>query len=420
VLLLSGCGTTPVVTLPIEETPPGVAPDSSPTLDARPTEAPTAEPTSAPTAEPTAEPQPSGLLPAPLIYNERGQLYRLGVDGASTIKLTDEQPPEPNGVAVTEFDVSPVDGSLVYVVQQISPENQTHQLLIRTGADGKDRRVLLEGVFVTTPRFSPDGAQIAFGVYPDLLNPNPRLAGGVYVMPSTGGTPQLVQVNDPFDPASSDGSARAYSPSSWSPDGKRLLLQAFLPASELCETVLKELGRDGVIKPTAPEGTQTSCRSAAWSDDGQTAYIPLGEPGPFGAFAGLAEVDAMSGALSVVIGKQVDGRYIALNNGLSLQPDGSMLGFVATSPTPFPSEPQQQQPHFTLHAIAPDGQLTPLRGDSQVIWGPALWAADASGSVIPTDGDTTPRQALVWVPADERPAVELVAGELMGSPRWGR
>jgi hypothetical protein len=323
-------------------------------------------------------------------------------------------------VAITDFDVSPADGSLVYVVQQITTENQTTQALIRANADGTNRIVLLDDLFVTTPRFSPDGAQIAFGVYPDLINPNPALAGGVYTIPASGGEPQLVQANDTFDPASADGSERAYAPSGWSPDGSRLLLQAFLPASEFCEAVIKELGSDGVVRPVAPEGTVTSCRSATWSVDGSTAYIPLYEPGMFGAFAGLAQVDAASGALTTPIGNELNGSYVVLNSGLLPRPDGSLLGFVATSPTPFPSEPEQPQPQFALHGIRLDGQLTPLRSDSQVLWGPALWAGDASGAVILSGEGATPEQTLVWVPADDQPAIELVAGELMGSPRWGR
>jgi hypothetical protein len=191
-----------------------------------------------------------------------------------------------------------------------------------------------------------------------------------------------VQPNDPFDPASADGSERAYAPSGWSPDGRRLLLQAFLPASEFCEAVLKELGSDGVIRPAAPEGVVTSCRSATWAADSQTTYIPLYEPGMFGAFAGLAQVDAETGVLTTPIGSQLAGGYIVVNSGLLPRPDGSLLGFVATFPTPFLSEPEQPQPQFTLYAIGLEWQLTPLRSDSRVLWGPALWVADASGAVI--------------------------------------
>lgn len=120
------------------------------------------------------------------------------------------------------------------------------------------------------------------------------------------------------------------------------------------------------------------------------------------------------------VGKQVNDSFVAISSGLLEQSDGGLLGFVASSATPFPSEPDSPQPRFTLSRIGPDGQLTPLRGDSQVLWGPALWAADGSGAVIPSDRDAEPRQVLAWVPADGQPVVELVTGELFGSPRWGR
>lgn len=426
-LVLGACGAQRAVTPPAADVSPVAAPTLPPAPEARPTEGQAGVPTSAPTAEPVAQPQASQRPPAPLVYNQRGQLYRLAPDGTTT-QLTDEAAPEPGGVAITEFDVSPVDGSLVYVVQQITAENQSVQALIQANADGTGRTALLEGAFATSPRFSPNGEQIAFGVYPDLFNPNPAMAGGVYTILAAGGEPRLIQPNDPFDPASSDGSARAYAPISWSPDGARLLLQAFLPASEFCETAIalrasfanKEPGGDEVITPVAPEDTVTSCRQATWSADGQTVYISLYEPGMFGVFAGLAQVDAATGTLTTLLGNQVSDSSIVINPGLLPRADGTLLGFVATSPTPFLSEPGQPQPSFTLHAIGPDGQLTPLREDSHVVWSAALWAEDGSGAVIQAGEGVAPEHSFVWVPAGDLPAVELAAGELMGAPRWGR
>lgn len=417
-LALNACGAQRAATPPTAGVPTSVAPASSPT--SLPTDTPVAKPTAAPAAEPTAKLQPSGLLPAPLVYNQRGQLYRLAADGVTTTQLTDEEAPSPQGVAITDFDVSPADGSLVYVVQQLSAEGQSIQVLIRANADGTGRTVLVDGAYVNTPRFSTDGAQIAFGVNPDLLNLSPVLAGGVYTIPSAGGEPQLVQASDVFDPASADGSERAYAPISWSPDGSRLLLQAFLPASEFCEVAIKELGSSEIIKPSVPEGLVSSCRGGAWSADGSTLVIALYEPGMFGAFAGLAQVDVVSGALSTPIGKQIGDSFVVINSGLLPQPDGGLLGFVATSPTPFLSEPEQPQPSFRLHAIGLDGRLTPLRDDSQLLWSAALWSVDASGAVIVSGEGTAPGQTLVWVPTNDQPAVELATGELMGQPRWGR
>ena len=57
--------------------------------------------------------------------------------------------------------------------------------------------------------------------------------------------------------------------------------------------------------------------------------MPLYEPGMFGVFAGLAQVDAENGTLVQLIGNRVDDTYIMVNGLLPTQ-DGGFLGFVAT------------------------------------------------------------------------------------------
>ena len=98
----------------------------------------------------------------------------------------------------TEFDVSPADGSIIYLVQQAGIADEPTQSLIRINADGTSSTVLLEGSNATAPRFSPDGTQIAFGVglVMDAGAPAQSLRGGVYVIPASGGTPGLVQASD--------------------------------------------------------------------------------------------------------------------------------------------------------------------------------------------------------------------------------
>jgi hypothetical protein len=348
-----------------------------------------------------------------------GQLYRLEVDGKTTTQLTDEKPFRSEAMAITEFDVSPVDGSLVYLTQQVGADNQTTQSLIRVDAQGNNRTVLLEGSYATVPRFSPDGEQVVFGVISEATGSAQGLAGGVYAISATGGTPQLVQANDTFDPANPAPLARAYAPSGWSPDASKLLLRAFLPYSEFCETVIKDLQSDALIKVAAPEGTVTGCVAGTWSADSRSAYLPLYEPGMFGVFAGLARVDAENGSLAQLIGNQVDDQYIMIN-GLMSRQNGAFHAFVATSDTPFVSEPDRPQPRYTLHQIGSERRLTALRADSQILVGSPLWAPDMSGAVIPTAVEATPQQTLVWVPADARPTVELLKGEFFGEARWGR
>jgi hypothetical protein len=416
----SAPATTTPTTSPTDGGPAPTAPATPTTVPTtQPTVGPTAAPTQAPTVapEPTTAPQPAGVLPAPLIYNMGGQIYRLDIDGKTTAKLTDEQPFQPDSIAITEFDVSPADGSLIYLTQQVGADNRTTQSLIRVDTDGTNRTVLLEGVYVTTPRFSPDGAQIAFGVITEMGGPAQSLQGGVYLIPTAGGTAQLVQASDQFDPANPAPDARAYTPSGWSSDGSKLLLRAFLPYAEFCETVIKDLGSDGLTKIAAPEGTVTSCGAGVWNADSSMVYLPLYEPGMFGGFAGLAQVDATSGALTTLFGNKVDDTYIRIN-GLRPTQNDMFLGFVATADKPFPSEPDSPTPRYTLHEIGLDGRLMALRDDSQLVWGSPLWALDASGVVIPSSDGTSPRHTLVWLPVDGGPSVELLTGEFFGEARW--
>jgi hypothetical protein len=109
------------------------------------------------------------LLPASLYFidSTSGQIRRIELDGATQSQVTHESEP------VLDFDVSPVDGRLVYV---------SGNDLIEADALGDKRRVLVEGPVVplanrdynllrygpiqtvAAPRFSPNGQQIAFGL----------------------------------------------------------------------------------------------------------------------------------------------------------------------------------------------------------------------------------------------------------------
>ena len=113
--------------------------------------------TSAPT------PAPVGLLPHPLYYinNDNAgiaQVFRLATDGKTVTQLTSE------ASAVRYYDVSLLDGSLVYVAN--------NQLLL-INADGSNRRMLVDGgtfdlnnefsTSIKSPIFSPNGQTIAYG-----------------------------------------------------------------------------------------------------------------------------------------------------------------------------------------------------------------------------------------------------------------
>ena len=98
----------------------------------------------------------------PYIDQANGQIERLETDGVTRRAITDE------ATRITDFDISPVDGSLIYVT-----DNQ----LVQTDVAGSNRVVKVSGepfdpqspeglvnLQISAPRFSPDGKQIAFGL----------------------------------------------------------------------------------------------------------------------------------------------------------------------------------------------------------------------------------------------------------------
>ena len=109
----------------------------------------------------TVQPMLAGgeaILPAPLLFinAEDGQIWRVERDGRTLSPVTDEPAP------ITDFDVSPKDGALIYV--------SNNELIYFTSALG-GRRVVLFGRSpeydendyisvlseqVSTPRWSPD------------------------------------------------------------------------------------------------------------------------------------------------------------------------------------------------------------------------------------------------------------------------
>lgn len=414
-IALSACAGQGAAPTPTIEAPAPATATPAPA----PTQAGEATATPAPAGEATATPAPQSALPAPLIYLQDGQLYRLDAEGASVTKLTDEPAPAPDAAAITAFDVSPADGSLVYLRQQAGEGGQIAQALVLAGADGGNPSALLSSPYLTQPRFSPDGAQIAFGIVPAIGAEAAGLSPGVYRLALAGGAPELVQPSASFATMPAPPEARAYAPGAWSPDGARLALQAFLPASEFCELAIKDLAGGGLVTPAAPAGLVTSCRTPAWSADSMTLYVPIYEPGMFGAFAGLAQVSAADGVLTMPLANKVGDTWISLV-GLTPLADGSFRGFVSTSAAPISADPTQPAPLYTLHSLGLDGALTPLREDSQNIWGGPLWAPDGAGAVILTSQDPGSSQELVWVPADGSPLVTLASGVQTGEVRWGR
>jgi hypothetical protein len=388
-VFVTGCGL-------VGSAPPATEP---PQPTAEPATPIVVEPTVAPTEpgpEPTATPE-AGPLPAPLYFIAAadGQIWRVERNGDTATQITHE------AEAVTYFDVSPVDGMLVYV---------SGNSLILAGADGGDRQLVFGGPqdfpedqainnTITHPRWSPNGRQIAFGY------------GGIQVLDldSPMLTPNVLIPSDPVPDMTAGRPpdlVRFYRHAIWSPDGSKLLVEFFYwPEGGSWAMLLLNSDAELVEFQSPPEGGILCCE-ATWSLDGEyvyfgSPYIGMGSPG-------LRRVHAASGQVETLIapaGEPGQETYFMVEKAQQLA-DGSLYYFFGT----VQGFPTGSFTPLTLYRAGPDAANgTPLRQDSYTLE-EALWARDASGAVIMEVGPDSVwpyHGALTWLPADGSAAIRL-------------
>jgi hypothetical protein len=405
---LAACGTAPapVTSLPSPSASPSAQASASPS--AAPSEAASAAPGASASALPSASASPSaspiaseGVLPAPLLWMREGQIVRLERDGTTVTPITDETPGQPDILAVIDFDVSPADGSLVYVVQ-----GTNGNVLIRTDAEGQDRNILLDNAQVSMARWSPDGQTLALRMQPTDEQ------GGVYLMPASGGTPEMLQPDDPRDDANPSTDARGYMPIAWSPDGEQLLLSAYSLSVEMCSAAVIDVQSRELVPIQAPEGMVSGCASGKWSVDGNTIYINMARPGPQPPVPGLWKADPQTGQITQFLQGEFDDGYQLVINPHPLE-DGGVLAFVSTVqtlPDPFGGV---QVPYNLFRGAQTDGVM--VRDDALPIVGQALWADDNSGAVVDMWSADANDVITAWVPVDGGPVAEL--GRFMGEAK---
>lgn len=312
-------------------------------------------------------PTPAGLLPHALYFlNKDGkgleQVYLLETDGQTVRQITFEPS------AVSSYDVSPVDGSVVYVAN--------NQLLLIDAA-GAGRRVLVDGgpldannPFVSSvndPAFSPDGATVAYW-HKDL---------NLHTV-STGET-RLVLEKQRTDPLSgAPVPAELYLPQKYSPDGSKLLITIALPNSDAISAGIYYPDSGALVRLTGGEGAGLCCGEQAWAPDGSALFNASAILGFFST--GLWRVEAASGNVTTLIPSEAGDGNFNLAAEPYLAPDGQLYFFFGTAPAP---EGFIDRGPVQMVRSAPDGVTgrMVLRPETFEALNEALWAPDASFAI---------------------------------------
>lgn len=348
-------------------------------------------------AEETPEPEveePAGLLPGSLYYlgndgANLSQVFRMEADGVTVSQLTFESD------SVGSYDISPVDGSVVYVAN-----NQ----MVLIEADGSGRRVLVDGgpvdennpylASINSPVFSPDGRSIAYG------------KGGLNFYSLETGVSNLVIENQWDDVGGGLFVPRElYWPEKYSPDGQKLLIS--LGYYEGGSSAVYYPNGNALVRLNNADGAVICCGDPIWTADSSALYSAYPYMGMF--MSGMWKVDAASGDVTTLLpGDAGDGTFNFPTDAY-LAPDGQLYYFFANYPL---TDDFVQRSPFQLVRSAPDGVTgrTVLRPDTFEFLNEALWSPDADfvlAALAPIDNIYAGgRVEIVYL--DGRPNVVLI------------
>ncbi len=317
----------------------------------------------APTIAPATE-APTTVLPHTLYYlgtDSAGltQVFRMEQDGTTRRQLTSESD------NVSDYDVSPVDGSVAYVA---------NNHLFHVYSDGSNRRVLMDGgapdpnnPFINTvssPVFSPDGQTIAYGYK------------GLQMYSFSTDTSHLLIRNQVDDVGNGLLVPKElYSPERYSPDGSKLVVT--LGYYEGASSAIYYPSTQALVRLDGGQGAVICCDDIKWSADSSSIYAASPTLGMFSP--GLWKVDAATGKVTTLIQAEAGGGNYNLADEAYLAPDGQLYFFFATAPIS-PQEGAITRSPLQLVRSAPDGVTgrTVLSQEDFQLLNEALWAPDAS------------------------------------------
>jgi hypothetical protein len=360
-------------------------------------------------------------LPAPIYYLnvDDSQIWRVEQDAVSLTQITFE------GSPVIDFDVSPKDGSLVYIsgdelIYYATMLGGRRQVLMQSGEVFEQNKGLTEiNSAVRRPRWSPDGSLIAYA------------RGGIHLHRDPAANPQegvpesrLVRANDPLpDPVPDEddvfefeGPQSWYWPLSWLPDGQRILVRISSYGALGSGMAILNIEDGSLSEMKLADDVPCCFNFMTWGNESgrllQAGRLPV-----IGS-TGLWRSDPLTGESTTLIPDKAGGQFHLFAFPLEL--GDRVYGFYASASSaaaqPLPLRP------MVMVSVAANGsaEFEQLRDDYWVV-GQADWLPDGSGAVIsdvagnpgfgPYDG------ILRWLSSDGGPAVKLpAAGQ---QPQWG-
>jgi len=303
-----------------------------------------------------AQSEDSSLLPHPLYFlnNDSAgltQVYRLDQDGITVTQLTFEP------ANVDDYDVSMMDGSVVYV---------SNNQLLTINADGSSRSTIFDGDSVNSPVWSPNGETIAFAYK------------GLNFYSIVSGQSNRV-LDDQIDDLGGGQTfpRELYWPESYSADGSKLVIT--LAYYEGASSAIYYPNGGALVRLNGGEGAIICCGDYHLTSDGSVLFAASPSSGMFNA--GLWRVDTATGNVTTLLLTSYDTNPDEVADNPFLAADGQLYFFYASLPN---ADEFINDPPLQIVRSAADGVTgrTVLRPETFQNMNEALWAPDASFVIV--------------------------------------